>query len=199
MPQGLPRKLRFAFVLQVVMASIVIIAGTWVAMHYVRQAIASQALREEAAYFWAKRDADAAHAPPDEASLRGNYVSDGGSAAGWPQALRGLEPGLHELPDSLVLVDRRGDGQLYLTYPLVAAPRDRERVVMKASRFLEELPPEPELFERWQLEEGGGAPPLPEAAPPVALPARDPRVIPALFGAADEPEEPGGEGGDAPF
>jgi DNA helicase-2/ATP-dependent DNA helicase PcrA len=31
--------------------------------------------------------------------------------------------------------------------------------VMKASRFLEELPPEPATFERWQLEEGS-APPL---------------------------------------
>jgi DNA helicase-2/ATP-dependent DNA helicase PcrA len=50
--------------------------------------------------------------------------------------------------------------ELYLTYPLVAAPRDRERVVMKASRFLEELPPEPEIFERWQLEEGSSPPPL---------------------------------------
>jgi DNA helicase-2/ATP-dependent DNA helicase PcrA len=53
----------------------------------------------------------------------------------------------------------RAKDELYLTYPVVAAPRDRERVVMKASRFLEELPPEPATFERWQLEEGS-APPL---------------------------------------
>ena len=34
----------------------------------------------------------------------------------------------------------RAKDELYLAFPLVAAPRDRERVVMKASRFLEELP-----------------------------------------------------------
>ena len=86
----------------------------------------------------------------------------------------------------------RAKDELYLSYPLVAAPRDRERVVMKASRFLEELPAEPDLFERWQLDDGvAGAPPaLAAAAAPGALPARDPRVIPALFGVP----EPVGEG-----
>ncbi|HSM93957.1 MAG TPA: ATP-dependent helicase [Anaeromyxobacteraceae bacterium] len=99
----------------------------------------------------------------------------------------------------------RAKDELYLTYPLVAAPRDRERVVMKASRFLEELPPEPDLYERWQLEEGGlaGAALGPPPPPPPALPGRDPRVLPALFGPPPEPEEPeepdGGGGGDVPF
>jgi DNA helicase-2/ATP-dependent DNA helicase PcrA len=99
----------------------------------------------------------------------------------------------------------RAKDELYLTYPVVAAPRDRERVVMKASRFLEELPPEPELMERWQLDDPGGAPalgPAPTAAP--ELPPRDPRVIPVLFGL---PEDETGEvlaeategGDDVPF
>jgi DNA helicase-2/ATP-dependent DNA helicase PcrA len=95
----------------------------------------------------------------------------------------------------------RAKDELFLTYPLVAAPRDRERVVMKASRFLEELPPEPELYERWQLEEAR-TPTLPAAAPVAALTGRDPSVVPALFGAADEPEGPEGDvegGDDVPF
>lgn len=121
MPQGLPRKLRFAFLLQVAMASVVIVAGTWVAMHFARQQIASHALQVEADYFWEQRAGDPLHAPPDEARLRGYYVSDGGSASQLPPFLRALEPGLHELPDSLVLVDRRGDGRLYLTFPRAAA------------------------------------------------------------------------------
>jgi DNA helicase-2/ATP-dependent DNA helicase PcrA len=76
---------------------------------------------------------------------------------------------------------------VYLSYPLVAAPRDRERVVMKASRFLEELPPsEPELFERWQLDDGPEAPALAPAPAAPALP-RDARVIPALFGKPEDP------------
>src|SRR6266508_1506932 len=87
----------------------------------------------------------------------------------------------------------RAKDELYLSYPLVAAPRDRERIVMKASRFLEELPPsDPELFERWQLDDGVGAPAL-SSVPPLAQlgAARDARVIPVLFGAAP-PREVGG-------
>jgi DNA helicase-2/ATP-dependent DNA helicase PcrA len=57
----------------------------------------------------------------------------------------------------------RAKDDLYLAYPVVAAPRDRERVVMKASRFLEELPPTPDLFERWELDEAQPAPALPPA------------------------------------
>jgi DNA helicase-2/ATP-dependent DNA helicase PcrA len=75
----------------------------------------------------------------------------------------------------------RAKDELYLTYPVVAAPRDRERVVMKASRFLEELPGEPPLSERWQLEDGPAG--LgPGEAPPPAVGPRDPRAIPPLFG-----------------
>jgi DNA helicase-2/ATP-dependent DNA helicase PcrA len=92
----------------------------------------------------------------------------------------------------------RARDDLYLAFPIVAAPRDRERVVMKASRFLEELPGEPELMERWQLDDGVPAGPALPASPAVeALPRRDPRVVPALFGAPeDDAEEP--EGGDVP-
>jgi DNA helicase-2/ATP-dependent DNA helicase PcrA len=92
----------------------------------------------------------------------------------------------------------RARDELYLAFPLVAAPRDRERVVMKASRFLEELPAEPELLERWQLDDvPAGGQPLPEPAEVIPLPPRDPRVVPRLFGAPQG--DPGGtEGDDAP-
>jgi DNA helicase-2/ATP-dependent DNA helicase PcrA len=93
----------------------------------------------------------------------------------------------------------RAKDELYLAFPMVAAPRDRERVVMKASRFLEELPAEPELMERWQLDDGPlEGPVLAEAAPAASLPPRDPRAIPRLFGTPDG-EADGPEGGDAPF
>ncbi len=98
----------------------------------------------------------------------------------------------------------RARDELYLTYPVVAAPRDRERVVLKASRFLEELPGEPELYERWQLDDP--APnvislPLPDAPAPAL---RDARVVPALFGEPGTPDDDEGEGGqggddDVPF
>ena len=117
MPHGLPRKLRFAFLMQVAMASLVIVAGTWVAMIVAQQQIAEYALQEEADYFWTQRALDPAQEPPDEARLRGYAVGIGDSAAGVPEALRRLPPGLHQLPDMVVLVDERDDARLYLTYP----------------------------------------------------------------------------------
>ena len=99
----------------------------------------------------------------------------------------------------------RAKDELYLTYPVMAAPRDRERVVMKASRFLEELPAEPPLCDRWQLDDGGAPPPLPEApAAPVLGAAAAARSLPSLFGEPGPGEGTGqgggaGDGGDVPF
>jgi DNA helicase-2/ATP-dependent DNA helicase PcrA len=83
---------------------------------------------------------------------------------------------------------------------VLAAPRDRERVVMKASRFLEELPAEPPLCDRWQLDDGLAAAPLLGVPAAPALGADGPRHIPSLFGEADPGNDPGSrEGGDLPF
>ncbi|HET9595121.1 MAG TPA: ATP-dependent helicase [Anaeromyxobacteraceae bacterium] len=79
----------------------------------------------------------------------------------------------------------RAKDELYLCFPVMAAPRDRERVVLKASRFVEELPGDPALYEKWELEDG--------ARPALPPPANDPvlaappapegaKVIPLLFG-----------------
>ncbi len=84
----------------------------------------------------------------------------------------------------------RAKDELALCYPLVVAPRDRERIVLKASRFLEELPGDPPVYERWQLEEEAPLE-LPGASPPRLAAAE----LPALFGAPD-PRDP--EEGDTP-
>ena len=101
----------------------------------------------------------------------------------------------------------RAKDELYLCFPLLVAPRDRERVVLKASRFIEELPGDPALYDRWQLEDQATAalPPANEpgkAQEPLALATA--LAVPALFGEepADEDEphpadEPGE--GDSPF
>lgn len=129
---GLRRRLRFAFVLQVLMASLVIIAGAYAALAVAKQEIAKGLLREEAAYFWQQRATEPSRTAPDGAILHGYAIPAGASAAALPDELRALVPGLHSLPDALVLVERRGDLQLYLIYPqsridriavdLVAAP-----------------------------------------------------------------------------
>jgi DNA helicase-2/ATP-dependent DNA helicase PcrA len=100
----------------------------------------------------------------------------------------------------------RARDELYLCFPLVAAPRDRERVVLKASRFLEELPGEPAVYERWQLDEPSSGPALGGGPSPGALPASAAAArmaaleLPRLFGEAPEEDEPeAGSGSDVPF
>jgi len=106
----------------------------------------------------------------------------------------------------------RARDDLTLCYPIVAAPRDRERIVLKASRFLEELPGEPPIYERWQIEDPGGTPSLGPGATG-ALPAMSvPRLFGADAGLADDRTGKGGShdgddggaedvgaGGDVPF
>ncbi len=103
----------------------------------------------------------------------------------------------------------RAKDELYLCFPVVAAPRDRERVVLKASRFLEELPGDPPLYERWQLDEPAAAPALAAANEPACLgprPAPQGALrVPPLFeersgaGRAPGGDPRGGGDGDVPF
>lgn len=63
-----------------------------------------------------------------------------------------------------VAVTRARD-ELYLCYPILAAPKDGERVLMKPSRFLEELPADVDApYEKWALDED--LPELSLSAPP---------------------------------
>lgn len=117
MAQGLPRQLRIAFLLQVALASVVILAGTWASVTLVTQQLARRTLQQEAVYFWTRRAGDAAHAAPDSRILRGYVLPAGASTAMLPPLLRGLPPGLHALRDTLVLVEQRDGTRLYLTYP----------------------------------------------------------------------------------
>ena len=123
MPHGLPRKLRVAFLLQVAMTSLVIVAGAWALVTVVKDELVSRTLEDNARYYWEQRAADAGRAPPDGVFLHGYAVADGGSAATLPEPLRDLNPGLHQLDDQTVLVEHRGDTRLYLTYPRERATR----------------------------------------------------------------------------
>lgn len=116
MPEGLPRRLRYAFLVQVAIASLVIVSGSWVAVVVARQQIAQLAMQEEVDYFWRRRATDPAHEPPDESRLRG-YVAEGGDESAVPPELRGLGAGLHTLDKRIVMVDRRGSTELVLAYP----------------------------------------------------------------------------------
>ena len=95
----------------------------------------------------------------------------------------------------------RARDELFLCFPLVEAPRDRERVVLKASRFVEELPGDPVIYERWQLDEPAAPPALPGGAPRAGLPPSPAAArmaaleMPRLFGEPGDGEGDGGPGG----
>ena len=128
MQQGLPYKLRYAFLLQVTMASIVIVTGTFAAVSSSKYLLSSRALKEEGTYYWQQRALDPHRPPPDSAILHGYAVATANSPltdvpqgaikpTALPVVLRNLSPGLHDLPDLLVLVQKRDGVVLYLTYP----------------------------------------------------------------------------------
>ena len=116
MPHGLPRKIRIAFILQAVLASLGILLGAWLVSLVIKHSLVGAALREEAAYFWTLHEASPVQPPPNTQNIRGYLLESGQSALSLPANLRNLEPGFHELrkDDQLVLVDVRPAGRLYL-------------------------------------------------------------------------------------
>jgi DNA helicase-2/ATP-dependent DNA helicase PcrA len=113
------------------------------------------------------------------------------------QALRDPE-GEEEERRLFYVACTRARDELTLCHPLVAAPRDRERIVLKASRFLEELPGDPAVYERWQLDDGPVAPALGPGPAVEALPIAGAMALPRLF--TSGPHGPGGGGeDDVPF
>jgi DNA helicase II / ATP-dependent DNA helicase PcrA len=94
----------------------------------------------------------------------------------FPLALSLRQPAEEEEERRLFYVAAtRARDDLYLTYPLVAAPRDNERTLMKVSRFIEELPDGDRApYDRVQIEVAPPGPALPAAPPaPALLPGKD--------------------------
>ena len=118
MPHGLPRKIRIAFIVQVVLVSLAIVLGVFVVSAVVKHSMVSAALEEEASHFWELYGGSEAQPPPNTFNLRGYLVLRGRSNLLLPENLRPLKPGFHELKDDgvLVLVSERPAGRLYLLF-----------------------------------------------------------------------------------
>lgn len=119
MPQGLPRKIRVAFVLQTVTVTLSLLACAWLVPEVVRRSFVQQASAVEAEDFFVRRAGDPAHPPPHSRNISGWFVPAGASAAlAPPPNLADLPPGYHDLRDSelAVRVERRPAGTLYLAY-----------------------------------------------------------------------------------
>lgn len=118
MTEGLSRRLKSVFILQAVMACLVIVLGTFVAGAIAVDQVTATFLREEASAFWRARQADPAAPPPSSSILRSYMVADPTTASELPAVLRTQQPGLRIVPPLRrhVLVQDGPGGRLYLVY-----------------------------------------------------------------------------------
>ncbi|KAB7768259.1 sensor histidine kinase [Xanthomonas maliensis] len=119
MPHGLPRKIRIAFLLQVVLASLAIVLGGYLISLVIKYSLVRTVLADEAVHFWQMAHTTPDHRPPDTRNVYGYFAPAGRDSGGVPVALRQLSPGFSEVPaaDALVYVDQRPEGRLYLVFP----------------------------------------------------------------------------------
>jgi signal transduction histidine kinase len=120
----LPRKIRIAFLLQVVLVSLAVIAAGWLVSIVIRMGFIKNASEAEAADFFARRALVADYAVPHGRNFDGWFVPRGQAAAEVvPPWIAALPAGYHNVDDrSLqVRVAPGPQGTLYLAY-------DRERI-----------------------------------------------------------------------
>lgn len=115
---GLGDTLGKAFLFQAVIIGVVAVLSVWAAAFVLEEVLIKEALRDEAVYFWEKRETDPAFPLPDTRNLTGYLENDPGASV--PEAYRGFGAGFHELGDgsgfSLVHVSGGPGGRLYLLF-----------------------------------------------------------------------------------
>lgn len=118
MLHGLPRKIRTAFLLQVLLASLAALLGGYLILLVVKFGLVNAILREEATHYWELHEASPAQPPPNTRHLRGYLLEAGGSPLNLPPQLRPLQPGFHDMGKAgqLVLVSQTPAGRLYLVF-----------------------------------------------------------------------------------
>ncbi len=116
---GLGERFGLAFLIQAILIALAAILGVYAAAFAIEELLIKQALREEANYFWEKRELDPGFPLPDTLNLTAFMSADPGTEP-IPQSLRDLEPGFHHLPDqpdfSVVFVTERDNQRLFLVF-----------------------------------------------------------------------------------
>ena len=119
MPQGLPRKIKLAFIAQALLTSVAVIVLILASALLVRYLVVGEFAQREAAAFWeAKTQAPEARLPHSR-TVRSYFVPRSGDTAMLPPALQRLEPGLHWArgpQGERVYVDERPPGRLVLVF-----------------------------------------------------------------------------------
>src|SRR5690606_22026616 len=116
MPQGLPRKIRYAFVTQGLLLILAVVFGVGALTLVTRDALIRQRLLVEAEAFWAHHaDSRAATPLPATRTIQGYFTSRGDRRA-IPPYVASLPEGVNFIYRShkAVLVERRPEGVLYL-------------------------------------------------------------------------------------
>ncbi len=116
MPQGLPRKIRYAFLLQGLLLVLAVVFGVSLLTLLTRDALVRQRLTVEAQAFWERADALQDVRVPSTASLQGYFQPAGGGDAAVPPYAESMPEGVNHIYRShkAVLVQRRHEGVLYL-------------------------------------------------------------------------------------
>ncbi len=114
MPHGLPYRLRYAFIAQALISTLVIVAGIWIASHVAREVLATRSLHDEANSFWQSRLRDPGHPLPQSSTTRGYFVAVGQSTEVLPAQLQAYKPGVFKFRHHSIIVDQREPGRLYL-------------------------------------------------------------------------------------
>ena len=115
---GLGHTLGRAFLFQAVIIGVVAVLSLWAAAFVLEEVLIKQALRDEAVYFWERREADPEFPLPDTRNLTGYLENDPDAPV--PEAYRDFGPGFHGLGSgsdfSLVHVSRETGRHLYLFF-----------------------------------------------------------------------------------
>ncbi len=123
MTEGLPRRIKLAFIMQALLASVVITVGVVLTGLWVRYNVIDERLHREADTFWTGRAASPAYSLPHTSVMAGYLYPPASGDRAAPRYLRELAPGRHRIarPGASakhqdVLVDRRPEATLYLAF-----------------------------------------------------------------------------------
>ena len=124
MPQGLPYKLRRRFLVQALVASVVLVVAIAVGCSLTLSSLIDARLQGQVEEFWAARAANPGYVPPRTAGVQVYFVPAGSAIETVPPALR-RAPGSHALPgfDRHLRVESRPEGTVYVQMSFAYAKR----------------------------------------------------------------------------
>src|SRR4249919_2817106 len=116
MPQGLPRRIKLAFIAQALVASVVLCLFLLAIGLAVRQSVVNWAAHREATRFWTEVAAQSSEALPRSRAFDSYFIPAGAAPDALPPAMRGFHPGLNQVALSrFVYVEERRQGRFVLS------------------------------------------------------------------------------------